>query len=152
MRTLLTLLLIAFGRAEVRPLLKLRAGAVVVGQPYNAEPVRREDVVVRPAERSSPLESLTGGNEDSMSDAERVYVLQQFAKPAVRTAFIRKVYAIVATQARSCRRGRSADLSPPHIRGPALAPDADCRTSASCHRSSPSRPPSLPRCGCLRRS
>jgi len=33
-----------------------------------------------------------------MSDAEKVYVLQQFAKPAVRLAFVRKVYGIVSAQ------------------------------------------------------
>jgi len=33
-----------------------------------------------------------------MSDAERVYVLQQFARPAVRLAFLKRVYSIVAVQ------------------------------------------------------
>lgn len=33
-----------------------------------------------------------------MSDAERVYVEQQFSRPEVRVAFVRKVYSIVAVQ------------------------------------------------------
>ena len=35
---------------------------------------------------------------DNMSDAERVYVLQQFERPAVRLAFLRKVYSTVFVQ------------------------------------------------------
>lgn len=37
-------------------------------------------------------------SNNDMSGAERVYVLQQFAQPAVRLTFLRKVYSIVAVQ------------------------------------------------------
>ena len=36
--------------------------------------------------------------EPSMSDAERVYVLQQFERPAVRKAFLQRVYSTVSVQ------------------------------------------------------
>ena len=36
--------------------------------------------------------------DDLMSDAERVHVLQQFTRPAVRLAFLRKVYGLVTLQ------------------------------------------------------
>jgi FtsH-binding integral membrane protein len=46
-----------------------------------------------------PVSQSTGtSNDDMMSDAERVYVLQQFAQPAIRLTFLRKVYSIVAVQ------------------------------------------------------
>ena len=40
----------------------------------------------------------TAEPQSDMSDAERVYVLQQFARPAVRMAFLKRVYSIVAVQ------------------------------------------------------
>jgi hypothetical protein len=83
-----------------KPLLALRGGAVV----YN--PARRrtyESVGSWGQQQQHPISGSTRGGDEAvedpeMSDAERVYVLQQFERPAVRLAFLRKVYTIVAFQ------------------------------------------------------
>jgi hypothetical protein len=79
------------------PLLALRGGAAST---YPL-PLRYsyESGVARPTQAPPPrVEPTVEEPSDAMSDAERVYVLQQFEKPAIRLAFLRRVYALVSAQ------------------------------------------------------
>lgn len=79
-----------------RPLLRCRGGNTQWSSSggYRAYPssVRRQ--VSAPAAPRSPFAEP----EDKMSDAERVYVVQQFSQQAVRKKFLKRVYGILAVQ------------------------------------------------------
>lgn len=76
-------------RGGALPVLRFRGGASTYPAPvrYNYESMR----VTTP--QPQPIVE-----EPTMSDAERVYVTQQFEKPQVRLAFLRKVYSLVFSQ------------------------------------------------------
>lgn len=73
---------LAAAHTPAAPLPRLRGGATTLGFART-----------RPAPRS-----LIPTVQDEMSDAERVFVVQQFARAAVRKAFLKKVFIIVALQ------------------------------------------------------
>ena len=85
--------------AAARPLLSLRGGAVVYSQPRSRYsyglPGETSPVMTRQRDAVEPTLDASG---KVMSEAERVHVVQQFQRPAVRLAFLRRVYAIVAVQ------------------------------------------------------
>tara|TARA_B110001452_G_scaffold71109_1_gene57394 strand:- start:119 stop:1006 length:888 start_codon:yes stop_codon:yes gene_type:complete len=78
-----------------RPLLRCRGGNTQWSSSggYRAYPssVRRQ---ASPAVPRSPFAEP----EDKMSDAERVYVVQQFSQQVVRKRFLKRVYGILAVQ------------------------------------------------------
>jgi FtsH-binding integral membrane protein len=86
MRALLLLAGLAAASAHQAPLPRLRR------QPFTAVERLRGGASTR---FSSPSFAQPS---DGMSEAERVYVAQQFARPAVRTGFIARVYSVVMLQ------------------------------------------------------
>jgi len=80
-----------------RPVLLLRGGASAYGTPvrrYQYESGRPfEPPAVQPQQSRSLIPQ-----EPAMSDAERVYVAQQFQRQAVRKDFLKRVYSTVAGQ------------------------------------------------------
>ena len=89
----------AHGAARRPALLALRGGASSTTYPtpvrYNYESGSYSSYRPQPV---SPAPKPFVEEPADMSDAERVYVLQQFEKPAVRLAFLRKVYGVVFGQ------------------------------------------------------
>uniref|UniRef100_A0A7S2N0T8 Uncharacterized protein n=1 Tax=Haptolina brevifila TaxID=156173 RepID=A0A7S2N0T8_9EUKA len=94
------------------PLLKLRGGAVTTsyGRPISSYSQYSREMAV-PVER----QPVQVEQPESMSDAERVFVLQQFSRQAVRKAFIKRVYAIVATQLAATAGVVALLRSAPHV-------------------------------------
>lgn len=87
----------AFDRSK--PALALRGG-VVYSQPrygqYQTERYGPASWQTQP--NQSADEAKVDSSGEAMSDAELIHVKQQFQRPAVRLAFLRKVYGIVAVQ------------------------------------------------------
>ena len=100
-----------------RPLLVLLVGSVVAIKPECGKPTlltlrggvidnngayRRPGYTYRPqgpapAQGGSFLSDLSN-EQEQMSDAERVYVVQQFRQRSVQKAFLKRVYAILSVQ------------------------------------------------------
>ena len=100
-----------------RPLLVLLVGSVVAIKPECGKPTlltlrggvidnngayRRPGYAYRPqgpapAQGGSFLSDLSN-EQEQMSDAERVYVVQQFRQRSVQKAFLKRVYAILSVQ------------------------------------------------------
>ena len=106
MRSLLLLLVVA-SVAAFKPecskptLLTLRGGGIDNGGGNAA--YRRPGHTYRaqgsaPAQGGTSFLSDLSNEQDQMSDAERVYVVQQFSQQTVQKAFLKRVYAILSAQ------------------------------------------------------
>lgn len=74
---------------HVRPALRLRGGAVRTFGAYTSGQQMAPAV---------PQQAPAGERDRAMSDAERIFVLQQFERQEVRKAFLQKVYGILFAQ------------------------------------------------------
>ena len=104
---LLLLLLLVASVAAFKPecskptLLTLRGGGIDNGGGNAA--YRRPGHTYRaqgsaPAQGGTSFLSDLSNEQDQMSDAERVYVVQQFSQQTVQKAFLKRVYAILSVQ------------------------------------------------------